>query len=178
MTDRETLVAFLGEEPELARQLQIGCGALEMLYTDLIRAYVPQNPQFEVERIINDLPRKREIVFVMGLLSEGENEAALLLALSNDVLAASPESDVSHLIDEAWYYLRTSIDPGWQIEDGAPSAPAALAYLAELLRERLALLASLPPRTLPSYEDGARAERLRALRSAFNPSREERRTTR
>jgi hypothetical protein len=178
MTDRETLVALLGEEPELARQLRIGCGALELLYTELMRANVPPSPLFEVQRIIEALPVKREIVFVMGLLSEGENEAALLFALANDVLAAAAEADVAHLIDEAWYYLRTSIDPGWQIDDGAPSAPAALAYLAETLQSRLAQLASLPPRALPNGEDGARAERLRALRSGFSPLPVGRRTTR
>lgn len=170
MTDRETLVALLAEEPELAGQLRIGCAALESLYGELIRAYVPQNPQFEVERIIDDLPVKREIVFIMGLLSEGENEAALLLALANDVLASDPTAEVAHLIDEGWYYLRTSIDPGWQIDDGLPSATAALAYLAELLRGRLAQLASLPPRVVPAGEESSRAERLRALREAFSPA--------
>jgi hypothetical protein len=135
-----------------------------------IGARLSKSPLFEVERIIETLPVKREIVFVMGLLTEGENEAALLLALANDVLAATVDADVAHLIDEAWYYLRTSIDPAWQLDDEGPSAPAALAYLGETLQGRLAQLASLPPRTLHPVQDAAPAERLRALRTTFAPS--------
>jgi hypothetical protein len=150
----------------LAQRLREGCAALERVYGELIRAYVPENPQYEVRRIIDDVPVKREIVFVMGLLSEGENEAALLLALANDMLRESPSTDVSHLVDEAWYYLRTSIDPLWQLDPGAPSAGAALAYLTELLEARRDALARLPPRVLPLEDAAWRKERLRALRMA------------
>ena len=135
-----------------------------------IGARLSKSPLFEVERIIETLPVKREIIFVMGLLSEGENEAALLLSLANDVLSAADDADVAHIIDEAWYYLRISIDPGWQLDDDPPSAPAALAYLAETLQDRLAQLASLPPRAIFAAEDAARIDRLRALRNAFGPS--------
>ena len=152
---------------ELAQQLRSGCEALEGLYAELIRAYVPDNPQFEVDRIIGDLPVKREIVFVLGLFSEGENEAALLLALANDALTHDPWTDVAHLIDEAWYYLRTSIDPAWQLDDGVPSAPAALAYLIEILQQRRDQLASLPPRELPAEDTVAHGRRLRVLRSTM-----------
>jgi hypothetical protein len=150
----------------LARTLRDGCATLERLYGVLIRAYAPENPQYEVRRIVVDLRNKREIVFVMGLLSEGENEAGLILALANDALAAAPGDDVAHLIDEAWYYLRTSIDPLWQIDDGAPSAGAGLAYLIEVLERRRAALNALPPRTLAAEDPAWRAERLRALREA------------
>jgi hypothetical protein len=149
----------------LARELRDGCARLERVYGELIRAYVPENPQFEVQRIVEDLRNKREIVFVLGLLSEGENEAALILALANDVLAQTPQADVAHLVDEAWYYLRTSIDPRWQLDDGPPSAAAAMTYLRELLEARRDALAGLPPRVLAPENPERRAERLRALRS-------------
>ncbi|HTJ27700.1 MAG TPA: hypothetical protein VMA36_16205 [Candidatus Limnocylindria bacterium] len=150
----------------LAHTLREGCVQLERLYAELIRAYVPENPQYEVRRIVEDLHNKREIVYVMGLLSEGENEAALILALADAMLAQTPESEVSHLVDEAWYYLRTSIDPLWQLDDGTPSAGAALTYLREVLEARRDALALLPPRALPPDDPGRSARRLRALREA------------
>jgi hypothetical protein len=148
----------------LASTLREGCARLECIYTELIRAYVPENPQFEVRRIIEDLRNKREIVFVMGLLSEGENEAALILALANEGLADAPDADVGHLLDEAWYYLRTSIDPLWQLDDGAPAAGAAFAYLLEVLETRRDALARLPARVLPPGDPSRLAERLGSLR--------------
>ena len=48
--------------------------------------------------------------------------------------------------------LRTSIDAQWQLDDGEPSAPAALAYLFIVLAERLEDLRAAPrvrPETTP-----------------------------
>ena len=61
---------------------------------------------------------------------------ALIAGLVRDRLRDEPGSDVAHMTREAWYYLRTSIDPTWQFDAGEPSLPAALAYLAIVLRER------------------------------------------
>jgi hypothetical protein len=111
---------------------------LEEIYADLIRASLPPNPQFERERIIVALPNRREIVFILGLLSEGENEAALLLALVAATRHAQRDAPVDHLLDEAAYYLRTSIDETWQIEERRLSARGLETYLETLLANRLA----------------------------------------
>ena len=151
-------------QPEIAR-VSAGIGCLHDLYRELIRAYVPPNPQFERERIIAQAPNPREIVFVLGLLSEGENEAALLLDLMCAVATAEPGSRIDHLVDEAWYYLRTSIDETWQLDDGPPSASAALVYLFSVLSERLARLRALPSAPpLATGETPGRAALLRSLR--------------
>ena len=72
----------------------------------------------------------------MDLLNEGENECALIAGFARDRLREDVGADVAHLEREAWYYLRTSIDPTWQFDDGEPSLTAALAYLVQILRER------------------------------------------
>jgi hypothetical protein len=124
---------------------------LERCFDDALDVALP-NP---VALIFSDLPLayqgKRDLVFAMDLLNEGENECALIAGFVRDRLRDEPGADVAYLTREAWYYLRTSIDPTWQFDDGEPSLPAALAYLAIMLRDR-------PPA-------GERAALLRRLRS-------------
>jgi len=133
----EQSVASGADDRDAAQQLRAGLVRLDALYRDLLRAALPANPQFERERIIASTPNPRELVFLLGLLNEGENEAALVLELAADVTRDDPAAPTMHLIDEAWYYLRTSIDARWQLDDGEPSAPAALAYLLTILGARL-----------------------------------------
>ncbi len=143
----------------------MGVAALDALYRDLIRAYAPPNPQYERERIIAQAHAPRELAFVLGLLSEGENEAALLLELTAAVLRDNPQTNVEHLVDEAWYYLRTSIDDRWQLDDGLPSAGAALTYLELILSERRdRLRAAEREQPLAAREAPERAAQLRSLR--------------
>jgi hypothetical protein len=80
-------------------------------------------------------------------------------------LRADSAADIAHLAREAWYYLRTSIDPTWQFDDGPPSLPAARAYLIAMLRERT-LAARTRARTPdePAAVPG-RADYLRRLRT-------------
>jgi hypothetical protein len=143
----------------------IDLAPLERCFDDALAAAIP-NP---VALIFSDLPLqyqgKRDLVFAMGLLNEGENECALIAGFIHDRFASDPQAGVAHLEREAWYYLRTSIDPTWQFDDGAPSVPAALAYLCEVLRERTRALAAAPrpPGEPEPVADGAaRLERLRA----------------
>jgi hypothetical protein len=109
---------------------------LERCFDDALDAALP-NP---VALIFSDLPLayqgKRDLVFAMDLLNEGENECALIACFARDRLRDDPDIGITHLEREAWYYLRTSIDATWQFDDGEPSLPAALAYLAIVLRER------------------------------------------
>ena len=133
----------------LHEELQSGTAALERAFDAALEAALP-NPS---ALIFSDLPLdyqgKRDLVFALGLLNEGENECALIGRLALDRLHADPAADVAHLEREGWYYLRTSIDPTWQFDDGAPSLPAAFAYLERVLRggvpasERAALLRAL-----------------------------------
>jgi hypothetical protein len=121
--------------------------------------------------IFTDLPLayqgKRDLLYALGLLDEGENEAALIAGLLFDRLRAAPDAEVAHLMREAWYYLRTSIDPAWQFDDGAPSLPALLAYLDRVLEERAATARALPRRGAPDDVPAAeRAALLRRLRDA------------
>jgi hypothetical protein len=119
--------------------------------------------------VFTDLPLdfngKRDLLFAIGLLNEGENEAALIAGLAQAALRRTPGFDIAHLEREAWYYLRTSIDPAWQFDDGAASIPGALAYLAAVLRERIALLAAQPSAAfVDPAPSQARAALLRKLR--------------
>jgi hypothetical protein len=129
---------------------------LERAFDDALNAALP-NP---VALIFSDLTLgyqgKRDLVFAMDLLNEGENECALIAGFVRDRLREHPDADVAHLEREAWYYLRTSIDPTWQFDDGEPSLAAALTYLTRLLDERSE--EELPPH--------ARAALLRELRVA------------
>ncbi len=166
MTSRAAaFTAMLAALPGEHERLRAGLPQLETLYRDLVRAAAPANPQFERERIIAQAGNPRELVFLFGLLSEGENEAALLLELVDAVLAAEPRSPVAHLADEAWYYLRTSIDADWQLDAGAPSLGAALAYLFAVLTRRLEQLRLAPPPvTLTASGEPEAARLLCALR--------------
>jgi hypothetical protein len=128
-----------------------GLARLEGIYADGIRAFLPRNPQFERERIIAELCNKREIAFACGLLNEGENEAALILELIARVRERDPAAPVGHMIDEMGYYLRTSIDPGWQLAERPPSATAAVAYLAAALDRRVSELRDDPPGYVPDF---------------------------
>lgn len=139
--------------------------ALERCFDAALDAALP-NP---VALIFSDLPLgyqgKRDLVFALGLFNEGENECALIAGFVRDRLRTSPAADVAHLEREAWYYLRTSIDPGWQFDDGAPSLHAALAYLAQVLGERTALAREVPRAPVadgvPATERAALLRRLR-----------------
>ncbi len=115
---------------------------LDELFVEAISAFAPPNPQFERDRIIRELPNKREMAYVCGLLSEGENEAVLIFGLMRDMLAADPAAVVDHLLDEARYYLRTSVDPAWQLESDRPTPQAAFDYLAIVLERRIARIAA------------------------------------
>jgi hypothetical protein len=173
MTGRAaTFVALLAALPSETARLRTGLPELAALFRDLIRTAVPPNPQFERERIIAQAPCPRELVFLLGLLSEGENEAALLLELIDAAGSADPPAPVAHLLDEAWYYLRTSIDARWQLDDGEPSAAAALAFLFIVLTERLDGLraAAFPAGACPPNAEPERAGLLRSLRDEFSGS--------
>jgi hypothetical protein len=120
----------------LLAELESGLANLERRFDDVLARALP-NP---AALIFSDLPLdyqgKRDLAFALDRLNEGENEAALIAGLMRDRLRAAPDAEVGHLEREAWYYLRTSIDPGWQFDDGQPSMPAALAYIAGVLADR------------------------------------------
>jgi hypothetical protein len=149
----QALASQLAGPSSEAERVALGLGALESLYVELISAFLPENPQFERDRIIGALPRKREIVYICGLFSEGENEAALILELIGETLARDSNAATDHLLDEMSYYLRTSIDPDWQLERSA-SAGAAACYLFAQLDARLAQIRlSREPRTMEFARD-------------------------
>jgi hypothetical protein len=139
---------------------------LERRFDDALDAALP-NP---VALIFSDLPLayqgKRDLVFALDLLDEGENECALIAGFIRDRLREDADAGVEHLEREAWYYLRTSIDPGWQFDDGEPSIAAALAYLAQVLRERTDAVRLRPrashPDATPPAERAALLVRLRS----------------
>jgi hypothetical protein len=145
--------------------IERGTSELERGFDAALDAALP-NP---VALIFSDLPLayqgKRDLVFALALLNEGENECALIAGFALDRLQADPGADIAHLEREGWYYLRTSIDPTWQFDDGEPSLPAALAYLAHVLRERTELARRTPHESL---RDGVpyseRAALLRSIR--------------
>ena len=117
--------------------IERGTSELEREFDAALDAALP-NP---AALIFSDLPLayqgKRDLLFALALLNEGENECALIAGLARDRLRADPAADIAHLEREGWYYLRTSIDPTWQFDDGEPSLPAALMYLTKILRERV-----------------------------------------
>jgi hypothetical protein len=148
----------------------IDLAPLERAFDDALDAVIP-NP---VALIFSDLPLgyqgKRDLVFAMGLLREGENECALIAGFIAERRAADPEAAVDHLEREAWYYLRTSIDPTWQFDDGAPSIPAALTYLVHVLALRTDRARALPKAPdEPDAPPGA-AALLARLRAESAPS--------
>jgi hypothetical protein len=143
-----------------------GLEALERCFNDALDAALP-NP---VALIFSDLPLayqgKRDLVFALDLLNEGENECALIAGFIGDRLREKPDADVAHMTREAWYYLRTSIDPTWQFDDGEPSLTAALAYLERVLSERIAAVRAAPrPTNVDATPSAERAALLRELRS-------------
>jgi hypothetical protein len=135
----------------LLEAVERGLAELEQCFDDALDTAL-SNP---VALIFSDLPLayqgKRDLVFAMDLLNEGENECALIAGFVRDRLREEPGAGVAYMTREAWYYLRTSIDPTWQFDDGEPSLPAALTYLAIVLRERP-----------PAGERAALLQRLRA----------------
>jgi hypothetical protein len=144
--------------------IERGTAELERACDEALNAALP-NP---VALIFSDLPLgyqgKRDLVFAMDLLNEGENECALIAGFVRDRLRENAGADVAHLEREAWYYLRTSIDPTWQFDDGEPSLPAALAYLATILRERTDACRATPRPSLADPMPAAqRSTLLRAL---------------
>ncbi|HEY5350045.1 MAG TPA: hypothetical protein VIJ64_09935 [Candidatus Lustribacter sp.] len=146
--------------------LERGLEELERRFEAALDAALP-NP---VAMIFSDLPLayqgKRDLVFALDLLNEGENECALIAGFVGDRLRAASGADVAHLTREAWYYLRTSIDATWQFDDGEPSLPAALAYLAQVLRERTDAVRAAPrPANFDAARGAERAALLRRLRA-------------
>jgi hypothetical protein len=150
----------------LFEEIKRGTAELERVFDTALDAALP-NP---VALIFSDLPLayqgKRDLVFALDLFNEGENECALICGFARDRLREDASADIAHLEREGWYYLRTSIDPTWQFDDGLPSLPAALAYLARVLRERTAALRAVPrPRNPNTATTAQRAELLRRMRS-------------
>ncbi len=123
---------------DIREAIVTGLAALDDLYVEAIRTYAPPNPQFERDRIIRSLVNKREIAYVCGFLSEGENEAALIFGLIRELLDIDPSAEIGHLLDEARYYLRTSVDPEWQLDAEIPTLAGALRYLTIVLARRIA----------------------------------------
>jgi len=130
---------------------------LEAIFDDALEAVMP-NP---VALRFTDLPLayqgKRDLVFALALMEEGENEAALIAGLAHDALARDPSFDAAHLLREAWYYLRTSIDPAWQFDDPPATFGPALAYVGALVKLRVA--AHVRPAHAPSDLPDADARR-------------------
>ena len=145
--------------------IEHGTNELERGFDAALDAALP-NP---VALIFSDLPLayqgKRDLVFALALLNEGENECALIAGLARDRLRADVGADIAHLEREGWYYLRTSIDPTWQFDDGEPSLPAALAYLGHVLRERTEIARRTPHEPLRDAVPAAeRAALVRTMR--------------
>jgi hypothetical protein len=147
----QALAAQLAASSSAAERIALGLAALESLYVELISALLPENPQFERDRIIRALPRKREIVYVLGVLNEGENEAALILELIGETLARDSEAPTDHLLDEMSYYLRTSVEPAWQLERSV-CADSALVYLFAQLDLRLHQIRASPRQRMLEFE--------------------------
>jgi hypothetical protein len=143
-----------------------GLAELDTLFAAALSAAVPNPAALTFSEVALDFNAMRDLLFALGILNEGENEAALIVALARARLRHAPEAAITHLATEAWYYLRTSIDPTWQLNAGEPSIPAILAYLATILRERIAALSATPPEGIvdptPPAERRALLERLQA----------------
>ena len=73
---------------------------------------------------------------------------------------------MSHILEEGWYYLRTSTDLGWQLDDQPVPVRAMFAYLDTVLRSRLERLERAVPREFRASEPPEfRTGMLRRLRS-------------
>jgi hypothetical protein len=153
--------------------LEPGLDELDRLFDELLWAALPNPAALTFSELPIGLQGRRDVVFALALLNEGENECALILGLMRDALRRSPEHDVAPMLHEAWYYLRTSIDPAWQIDDGEPSIPAALAYLATIVRERIAQARQSPPKapsdTMAGTDRAALLGRLRTEQRSTSP---------
>jgi hypothetical protein len=147
----------------LAADLDAGVAALDAVFAEALEAALPVPAALTFSERINDVQGRRDLLFALGILNEGENEAALISILARDALRRNPSLDAAHMAREAWYYLRTSIDPAWQVDDGEPSFAAALDYLATVVRERTATLAA-KPKPPPIAGDEPRPDRAALLR--------------
>ncbi len=133
---------------------------LDGLFAAALAAAVPNPAALTFSEMSLDYNAMRDLLFALGMLNEGENEAALIVGMTRARLRHAPGAPIDHLEREAWYYLRTSIDPTWQFDDGGPSISAILRYLATVLNERIAALAETPPQP---YVDPTPPEERRAL---------------
>jgi len=144
-----------------------GLDELERGFDDALDAALPNPVALIFSDLVLGYQGKRDLVFALDLLNEGENECALIAGFVRDRLREDGSADVAHLEREAWYYLRTSIDPAWQFDDGEPSLTSALTYLVHVLRERTSAVAETPQRPRAGRIPGTdRAALLRRLRSA------------
>lgn len=134
----------------LAQTIDRGLDELDGLFAAALSAAVPNPAAFTFSELPLGFHGLRDLLFALGVLNEGENEAALIVGLARERLRHAPDAEVGHLAKEAWYYLRTSIDPTWQLDPEPPSIPAILAYLATVLGERIAALTATPP---PGFTD-------------------------
>jgi hypothetical protein len=141
----------------VAGDIDRGLAELDTLMAAALSAAVPNPAALTFSEMVLDFNAMRDLLFALSILNEGENEAALIVGLARARLRHAPDADVTHLATEAWYYLRTSIDPTWQLNAGDPSFPAILAYLATILRERIAALTATPPE--PYTDPTPQAER-------------------
>lgn len=147
----------------LAAEIAAGVAEIDGVFAQALDAALPMPAALTFSERIFDVQGRRDLLYALGFLNEGENEAALISILARDALDRDAAFDVTHLAREAWYYLRTSIDPDWQFDDGAPSIPAALAYLATVVRERTDRIAAAP-RPAVTADGEPRAERAALLR--------------
>lgn len=149
-----------------AHAIDRGLAELDGLFAAALSAAVPNPAALTFSEMSLDYNAMRDLLFALGLLNEGENEAALIVGLARARLRHAPGAPIDHLEREAWYYLRTSIDPTWQFDAGGPSIPAIVDYLAAVLKERIAALSQRPPAgyvdPTPPAERRALLERLRA----------------
>jgi hypothetical protein len=111
---------------------------LERLFDDALDAVLPNPAALRFTDLPLGFQGKRDLVFALALLEEGENEAALIAGLAHAAIVRDPQFDAAHLVREAWYYLRTSIDPNWQFDDTPATFGPALAYIGTLLEVRVA----------------------------------------
>jgi hypothetical protein len=150
-----------------ALDLPVALERLERRLDAALAAALPNAYAFTFSESVVGYQAKRDVVYACGILNEGENEAALILGFIHDRRAQDPTAPIDHLTREAWYYLRTSTDPSWQIDPAGPSLPVIVAFLDEMLAERTARLhAGPPPRAIAADDDqAARNARLRELRA-------------
>jgi len=144
----------------LAETIDRGLDELDGLFAAALSAAVPNPAALTFSELPLGYHGLRDLLFALGVLNEGENEAALIVGLTRERLRHAPDAEIGHLANEAWYYLRTSIDPTWQLDPEPPSIPAIIAYLATVLRERIAALTTTPP---PGFVDPTPMEERRAL---------------